>query len=143
MDESYNAIHAAKKAIEIQKRENSEVVGFHSILHHLSELNLSFFNPKGLSDIKALSIHNDYIQRGEHILEDLDKIFKESKAKVETRLIFDITPEDYIQYMIEEEGFDLVILGCKGHHSKLGRIFLGSIPRNVINYVESDILLVR
>ncbi|MFX1260436.1 MAG: universal stress protein [Promethearchaeota archaeon] len=143
MDKSYDAIHAAKKAIEFQKRDNSEVIAFHSVLHHLSELSLNFFNPKGANGDIALTIHKDYIKRGENILEEVEKLFKESNAKVETRLIFDIPPEDYIKNLVEEEGFDLVVLGCKGNHSKLSRLLLGTIPNKVINNVSSDVLVVR
>ncbi len=143
MDQSYDAIHAAKKAIEFQKRDGSEVVGFHSVLHHISELNMNPFYPTGGNGAIALTIHNDYIKQGEDILKELKKLFKESNAKVETRLIFDVPPEDYIKKMVEEEGFDLVILGCKGHHSKLSRVLLGTIPDKVINSVSSDVLVVR
>lgn len=143
IDKSYNATHGTKKAIEFQKRDNCKVVAFHSVLHHLSEINLNPFSQTGTNGEISLSIHNDYIKRGEDILEEVDKLFKESNTKVETRLIFDMTPEDYIKRMVEEEGFDLVILGCKGHHSKLSRALIGTIPNKVINSVSSDVLIVR
>lgn len=143
MDKSDDSMRAAKKAIEFQKRDNSEVVAFHSVLHHFSELNLSPLYPTGANGLMALTIHDDYIKRGEDILEEVDTLFKESNAKVETRLIFDIPPEDYIEKTVEEEDFDLVILGYKGHHSKLNRILLGTVPDKVINKVASDVLVVR
>ncbi|MFW9942395.1 MAG: universal stress protein [Candidatus Thorarchaeota archaeon] len=143
MDKSDDAFHAAKRAIEFQKRDNCKVVAFHSVLHHLSEMNPNPFSPTGVSVGISYTIHNDYIKRGEEILRDLDELFKEANAKVETRLIFDIPPEDYIKKMVEEEDFDLIILGCKGHHSKLSRIFLGTVPIKVINNVSIDVLIVR
>jgi nucleotide-binding universal stress UspA family protein len=143
MDQSYNSIHAAKKAIEYQKRDNSEIIGFHSVLHHLSEVNLNPFYPTGEGGSISLTIHKDYIKKGEDILNELKKLFKESNAKVETRLIFDIPPEDYIKKAVEEEGFDLVILGSKGHHLKLSSIVLGTIPNKVIKNVSCDVLVVR
>ncbi len=45
--------------------------------------------------------------------------------------------------MTEEENFDLVILGCRGKHSKLKRTFLGTIPDKVINNAPCDVLIVR
>jgi nucleotide-binding universal stress UspA family protein len=143
MDKSDDAIHAAKKAIEFQKRDNCKVLAFHSVLHHLSEMNPNPFSSNGASVGLSFTIHNDYIKRGKDILRELDELFKEANANVETRLIFDIPPEDYIKKMVEEEGFDLIILGCKGHHSKLSRIFLGTVPIKVINSVSSDVLIVR
>ncbi|MFX1601062.1 MAG: universal stress protein [Promethearchaeota archaeon] len=143
IDKSYDATHGAKKAIEFQKRDNCKVVAFHSVLHHLSEINLNPFSQTGTSGEISLTIHNDYIKRGEDILEEVNNLFKASNAKVETRLIFDVTPEDYIKRMAEEEGFDLVILGCKGHHSKLSSALIGTIPNKVINNVSCDVLIVR
>jgi nucleotide-binding universal stress UspA family protein len=143
MDKSDDAFHAAKKAIEFQKTENCQVVAFHSVLHHLSEMNPNPFSPTGVSVGISYTIHNDYIKRGEDILSEVDKLFKESNEEVETRLIFDIPPEDYIKKMVDEEDFDLIILGCKGHHSKLSRVFLGTVPIKVINNVSSDVLIVR
>ena len=63
--------------------------------------------------------------------------------KVETRLIYNTMPEDYIKKIVKEEEFDLVILGCKGDHSKLRRTFLGTVPDKVINEAPCDVLIVR
>ncbi len=44
---------------------------------------------------------------------------------------------------IEKEGFDLVVLGCEGYHSKLRRILSDKIPDKVLNKAPADILIVR
>ncbi|MFX1572954.1 MAG: universal stress protein [Promethearchaeota archaeon] len=143
IDDSQDAMDAVKKALEFKKSENSEVIVFHSVIHHISELipNLSFTATSTTS--VSFSVHEDYINLGRKILKTVKKLFADDNQQVETRLIFDISPENYIIKKVEEENFDLVILGCKGKHSKIKRTFLGTIPNRVINNAACDVLIVR
>lgn len=112
-------------------------------MHNLSEFtpSISF---SGASNVSiSYLIREDHINKGKKILEEIQKLFNNEGQKVETRLIFDTPPEDYIKKITEEENFDLVILGCKGKHSKLKRTFLGTIPDKVINNAPCDVLIVR
>lgn len=45
--------------------------------------------------------------------------------------------------MVEEENFDLVVLGDQGQHSKLERIFLGTVAEGIVNNAQCDVLIVR
>jgi nucleotide-binding universal stress UspA family protein len=136
-------MNAAKRALELQKLDGSKVVVFHSVIHHLSEINPSFSLPSSTSGAVSLIIHESYIETGRSILKKVENLFKEANQTVEARLLFDIMPEDYIKKIVEEEKFDLVILGCRGDHSKLKRTFLGTIPDKVINEALCDVLIVR
>jgi nucleotide-binding universal stress UspA family protein len=136
-------MNAAKRALELQKLDGSKVVVFHSVIHHLSEINPSFSLPSSTSGAVSLIIHESYIETGRSILKKVENFFKEANQTVEARLLFDIMPEDYIKKIVEEEKFDLVILGCRGDHSKLKRTFLGTIPDKVINEALCDVLIVR
>lgn len=133
---------AVKKALEYTKSNNCKVIAFHSVIHHLNQFipNFSLSRP---NSIISYEIHEDYINNGKKILEDVENLFIKEGQKVETRLIFDILPEDYIKKITKEENIELVILGCKGKHSKLKRTFIGTIPDKVSNDVGSDVLLVR
>ena len=71
-----------------------------------------------------------------------DSFTKEGLA-VETRLIEDDAPEVYIRRIVEEENFDLVVLGSKGHHSKLKEILLGTVSKNVVRSAPCDVLIVK
>lgn len=143
IDDSESAIRAAKKVIEMEKLNDSKVVAFHSVIHHLSEISPGFGFINGGSGAISLTIHEDYIKDGERILETFKKLFEDNNATIETRLVFDIAPEEYIKKAIEEEHFDLVVLGSKGHHSKLTRAFLGTVPDKVINNDLSDTLIIK
>ena len=75
-------------------------------------------------------------------LSEVKRLFEGSKAAVETRVVSDKEPDDYIRDAVEKEGFDLVILGCTGEHSKIKR-FMGTVPAKVINDAPCDVLIVR
>ena len=143
VNDSQDSIDAVKRAIQFQKVDGSEVVVFHSVIHHLSEVNPSFNFPSTASGTVSYMVHESYIETGKDILKKVEDLFKEANQKVETRLIFDIIPDNYIKKAVEEEKFDLVILGCIGDHSKLKRTFLDTIPDKVLNEAPCDVLVVR
>ncbi|TFG26461.1 MAG: universal stress protein [Promethearchaeota archaeon] len=143
MDNSEDAKRAAKRAMEFAKRDKSKVIAFHSVLHHLSEMNLGFSGIGNAGSAVSLTIHQDYIKAGNELLKATEKMFKEANIEIESRLIYDIAPEDYIEQIVDEENFDLVILGCQGEHSKLERVFLGTVPEKVINSANCDVLIIR
>lgn len=142
VDESEDSMNAVKKALEFTKSNNTKVIVFHSVIHHLNEI-VPNFSLSGPNSIISYEIHEDYINNGKRILADVENVFMKEGQKVETRLIIDVLPEDYIKKITKEEKIELVILGCKGKHSKLKRTFLGTIPDKVSNDVDSDVLLVR
>jgi nucleotide-binding universal stress UspA family protein len=143
VDDSENAVRAANKVIEMQRLHGSKVVAFHSVIHHLSEISPGFGFLNGGSGVISLTLHEESIRDGERVLDTVKKLFEENNAKIETRLVFDIPPEDYIKKTIEEENFDLIVLGSKGHHSKLSRALLGTIPDKVINDTVADVLIIQ
>lgn len=143
IDDSQESMNAVKKAIELGKKDNSEVIVFHSVIHHIAEINPSFSLTPSSGTSMSLLIHEDYINLGEKLLKEVESLSKKNDKKIETRLILDISPEDFIKKAIKEEHFDLVILGFRGKHSKLREVFLGTIPDRVINNANCDVLIVR
>ncbi|MHA1986587.1 MAG: universal stress protein [Promethearchaeota archaeon] len=152
IDNSDDSMRAVEKAIEIQRNENSEIVVFHSVVHHFSEFLSNMETTGGLynttanysdSGLISFQIRKSVIDEGKRLLKEVEEIFDKVGAEVETRLIFDIEPQYYIKKQVKEEEFDLVILGCKGHHSKLRRTFLGTIPEYVINNTDKDVLIIK
>ena len=152
IDNSEDSMRAVEKAIEFQKNEDSEIVVFHSIVHHFSEYlsnmetSLGLYNaPPNYNDSGLISfqIRQSVVDEGKNLMKEVEEIFNKAGVVVETRLIFDIEPQYYIKKQVKEEEFDLVILGCKGHHSKLRRTFLGTIPEYVINNTDKDVLIIK
>ena len=112
--------------IEIQKGYEGNVIAFHSILHRDSG-----------SDYKDMEDH------GKKVFARIEKLFEEANLSIETRLIQDKEPEDYIKDTVESENINLVVLGYSGKHGIIKRRILGSIPTQVMNNVLCDVLIVK
>ena len=80
---------------------------------------------------------------GNDLLENTKKVFDNEQISVEIRLIEDEHPGPYIKKVVEKENFDLIVLGRKGHHSKLREILLGSVATKVLNSASCDVLIVQ
>lgn len=157
MDNSEIAFHAAERvlnlvennSIEETKKEYSKIIVFHSTKHHILPDVMPITVPSAFGASYAVpsvdyrKIEEDYKFHGKKILDKTREIFKKRNIDIETRLITEEKPEDYIERIVEEEDFDLVVLGSKGEHSKLEQIFSGSIVERAINEVHCDILIVR
>ncbi|MEJ2295837.1 MAG: universal stress protein [Candidatus Lokiarchaeota archaeon] len=143
IDDSQDAKDALDKALEISNEDGSEVIVFHSVVRDVTALMPAFSFAGPSNGVISYLIRRDEANQGATLLKDAEKLFADHGKKIETRLIFDISPKDYINKISKEEKFDLVILGCKGKHSKIKRAILGTTPTEVINSAPSDVLIVR
>ena len=147
MDQSENAERAAKTVLGLQQPGVTKIVAFHSIGHHMIPARISLATPIGgsyaLPAVDYSRIRDDYREAGRKILSETEQMFKGANVEIETRLIENFNPEEYIETATKEENFDLVVLGCKGQHSKLEEIFAGSIAEKAKNNAACDVLLVR
>ena len=112
--------------IEIQNDFEGKIIAFHSTLHRKSE--------------------SDAVDNEDHskkVFTQIEKLFEEANLSVETRLIVDQKPEDYIKNVVEKENINLVVLGYSGKHGIIKRRLLGSIPTQVMNSVLCDVLVVK
>ena len=143
VDRSDHAMKAINKAIELYNKNNSEIVVFHSVIHKIAD-----FAPIMTQDIYPggriiYELRNNRENEGQELLDEVKGIFEEAHVPVETRLKYDIGPQYYIERQVENEDFDLVLLGCAGEHSKLKRTFLGTVPEYVLNNASCDVLIVK
>ena len=143
IDDSENSMKAVDKVMTLQKENNSEVVIFHSVLHHISDLRPSFGSNPSPDVSLQYEVDRDRANSAKELLDGVKKKFKDEGLDVETRTIYELGPQYYIEKKVKEEGFDLVVLGCKGEHSKLRRTVLGTIPEYTINHVDVDILIAK
>lgn len=143
MDQSDLAYKAAEKVIELQKLYQCEVVIFHSVCHHSNLYLVPYATPIGPYLALTNDLEADCIRTGQKLLSKMDTIFRNAHLEIETRLILHEDPEYYINRMVAEEGFDLVVIGSKGIHSKLSNLFIGSITTDVIKHAPCDILIIK
>lgn len=169
MDNSDDAFRAAKRVVEIVKESKSKrmdtlddnekkkvkqydlpnIIAFHSTEHQsiLEKIPIrapsSFGSSYLIPSVDYKKIQEEYKLHGKRIIKRTEEIFDKYNIDVETRLIIDEKPEDYIEKVVEDENIDLVVLGSKGEHSKLEQIFSGTIAQKVVNDVPCDVLIVR
>lgn len=143
IDNSEHASKAINKVIDIQKRDNSEVVLFHSIMHKLGDIKPTFAGNAFAAGSFTYEIHEDRVKASQKLMREVEDKFKKAGLTVETRLTYDIGPQYYIEKQVAKEGFDLVVLGCQGEHSKLRRTILGTVPEYVLNHVDTDVLIIK
>ena len=99
--------------------------------------------PNPIPPVISGEIRSAKITKAKKLMKKTKELFKGTIIPVETRVIEDEEPEDYIIRVAEEEGFDLVALGCRGEHSKLKRMIMGTIATKVLNEAPCDVLVVR
>lgn len=118
---------------------------FHSIRHPATILLNTIILPTmyGTHYVRVLESPHKYRKAGEGLLITRQELFNNEELPVETRLITDEAPEEYIENSAKEEGFDLVVIGTKGTHSKLNRILLGSVAQRVIKHAPCDVLIIK
>ena len=118
---------------------------FHSIRHpkNIILYPLVMAAPYGSAYTDDRELQIECEREGKKILRDKKKMFDEAELPVEIRLIKDEDPEDYIERIIKEEEFDLVVIGLKGVHSKLRQMFIGSVAKKVVKHASCDVLVVR
>lgn len=122
---------AVERVITLQKKFGSETIVFHSVTHQLNGKtpNIGYgFNTNAIS----MTLQENDVDLGRTLLADVEELFRRNELYVEARLIYDISPEEYSKKQVEEENFDLVVLG---NH--------GSVANKVINHIQCDVLIVK
>ena len=147
-DGSENSKIAAKRVAKMQKRSGAEVVIFHAEQHYfVPEERPIGFPFLSVSNTIPRNNYIDYREQfekwGTRMLNETEKIFTDEGLKVEKRLVMDLSPSDYAIEVVKKEKFDLVVVGCQGHHSTLRKLFIGSVAEKMVNEVPCDVLIVR
>jgi nucleotide-binding universal stress UspA family protein len=148
-DGSEHSLKAAKKVVELQKLWNAEVEIFYAENHHVPPqvviLPFPFLNQNEyrIPERDYLAMKESFLEWGRKHLADTKKIFDDAGLKVKTTLAREISPEDYAKNAVKENNIDLVVIGAKGHHSKLRQVFMGSVCERIINEVECDTLMIK
>jgi len=169
LDNSDEAVRAAQRIMEIVKdskpkrmdtlkdKEKKDVknidlpniIAFHSTEHQsfLEKIPIMVPSSFGASYLIPATdyrkLQEEYTIHGKKILKKTETVFNKNHIDIETRLVTEEKPEDYIEKAVEKENFDLVVLGSKGEHSKLEQIFSGTVAQKVVDDVPCDVLIVR
>ena len=122
IDGSDDSFRAAKRALEFHKRDSSKVVAFTSLLHKLTYLSPPLITIPA-DNVISFHVQPERVTIAERALSKVKALFEDSNGSIETRVVYDKEPDDYIKEQVQEEGFDLVILGCNAKEvSKWGEL---------------------
>ncbi|MFW9879140.1 MAG: universal stress protein, partial [Candidatus Thorarchaeota archaeon] len=133
VEDSKESIKVIRKAIQLLENRLGMAIVFHSIKTEFDPLILPIigYNSFYLKEFSSYNLKIKERRRAEKLLKNIEAIFSEYSIPVETRLIENKDPKDFIQEVIRNEDVDLIILACKGQHSKLRRIFLETLPQKI------------
>lgn len=145
IDESANSLRAVEKVIELQNHWNCKVIMIHSIKHpnNMALESVTFPSGGGLYYVSELELLYHAKVEGQRLLSRMAEKFYEKKLNVETRVITEEHPNEYIERIVGEEYIDLVVIGTKGVHSKIRNRIIGSIAQKVIKHTPCDVLVIR
>ena len=132
---------AAEKIVEFYKKWKCQVVVFHSLVHQIiHDMMLISSNKFGsYYTLEYVDEEKDVYR----VLRETKEFFEAAGIPVEARLVREYEPEEYIIKCVEDEEFDLVVLGVKGVHSMLKEVNIGSVPQKVMKHICCDLLIVK
>jgi nucleotide-binding universal stress UspA family protein len=118
---------------------------FHSIKPKLDLMGFTLigYNAINSEELAAYDLQTKGKNKAKKLLNRIEDMFSEYNIPVETRLVENKNPEDFIKEIIKREKIELIILSCKGHHSKLRRFFFETLPQKILNFASVDLLVVR
>lgn len=147
IDDSEHAKRTLERARDLQKKYDSELFIFHSIEHKMVPKSISLpripFGPASVYRIPKLDyekLRQEYVKKGQEILGKAKKKFAENDPRVKTKLITDMTPEDYA--VTQSKKFDLILLGKKGDHQIIEKVF-GTVAEKVMHDAECAVMIVK
>ena len=127
----------------------TEVVGFNAVEYSKFSPTRPLMTPYrplttySIAQADYQKMREERYNDGVKILEQTKEIFEELELDLETRLIEGKDSAEYAISQVEEEKFDLLVIGCKVDPGKLERVFLGTTAQKLLNESSCDLMVVR
>jgi nucleotide-binding universal stress UspA family protein len=137
-DGSAHAMRAARAAIEIARKFQSEVVVTH-VLAHVPAIAPYAMTLEAAPDMSELLANAEHEQRA--TLACLESLFRNEQIPVRTRAE-NGSAQGAIARVAEEENVDLIIVGSRGMGS-VQRLLMGSVSDAVVHHAHCPVLVVR
>ncbi len=154
VDASDESTKALRAAANLAKIFHAELHIFHAVAHHIDfpliEVPLlvpfAITSPPGNTVDTAL-LHASYEQAGKEIIADaqdyIERLQIGLESLVQYHLEIEVSPEDYAIDFAKRNKVDLIVLGCRGHHSRVREALLGTVPSKILNKAPCQVLIVR
>lgn len=118
--------------------ENKEV--FHSTLTVLHVVDVNKLTYRMIPDFQMEMIEEASQKAGTEILHSQAELFKNSGMKIEERLETG-APREVICRIVNEENYDLIIIGRQGGKGVIRDVLFGSTANYVLHHVACPVLL--
>ena len=140
VDGSLSCLRAKEVAALIAKKFKSKVKVIHVISHDFMhpELKANYQLPPLVLD----QLEKSYLETGKKIIKIAEELFKEEGIEVQAQLVKHEDPAEKVLRLIEEEAFDLVVMGNRSE-DQAERFSLGSITEKVSMYAKCPVLIVK
>nr|MDO8117154.1 universal stress protein [Candidatus Sigynarchaeota archaeon] len=141
-DGSDHATWALNKAIELARKFNSHVTVYHAIKHNFrtGTVQLPFIpflgrtqDPLALDVETERLVYESYKNLAQRILTEAAKKLEHAGVGHKVELVENSDPVDAAKELVDQLGIDLVIIGARGIHGTLERVFLGSVSSGIVN----------
>ncbi len=154
IDGSKDSDHALEVALELARIHGAKVHVFHSVPHHFElpifyPLDMMARTPVETTSMKfnEAQLQREYENAGRSII-DHAKQFVAGKGlppsmDVEYHLELQVSPVDFAVDFAANNGVDLIVVGCHGHHSRIRRAILGTTAFKIVNESPCQVLVVR
>ena len=140
IDSLESAKKAAIKIMEIQKKNRSKIVIFYIYkIFHYPLLIYPYYTVHSLS-YSLLRAENKV--NGKNKMNLISQIFKKQNLEFELNLIMNLDPISYIIKNIEENRFDLFVIGCN-QKTILKHFIRRKIIKKILNHTNCDIMIIN
>ncbi len=154
IDGSEPSNKALKEAAELAKETGADLHIFHAVAHHFQMPSPLFpVMPQPISmypqqpPTDPLVLQKYYEEAGKVVIAHAKKFLEDLNlsidGKIEFQLELEISPEEYAVDYAKKKQVDLIVVGCKGHHSRTRRVLLGTVASKIVNEAPCQVLVVR
>ena len=143
IDGSDSSLNAAKYAIDLSKKFNSEI-----ILLSIVPSKIHHGDSSGVFGMVSPSYLSDYRKEAEEWFKEFINQVKDNESfDIEKRIITDVITSPFsiaasILNYAEERNVDLIIIGTRGN-SGLKKMLLGSVASDVVTYSYCPVLVIK
>ncbi|HME50713.1 MAG TPA: universal stress protein [Candidatus Lokiarchaeia archaeon] len=150
-DGSKQSIKALETAVRLAERDGSDLFVFHAIRHHYHlpfitiAPTISYMAPYYYYSGDS-QLHESLIAAGSDLLDEAKRRVHEMGLDLHGDLDFhletDLPPAEYAEYFAREMDVDLIVVGCKGHHSRTRSALIGTVAGKLLNDAPCQVLIV-
>jgi nucleotide-binding universal stress UspA family protein len=151
VDASETSDKALKVAAELAKQFDAELHVFHSVPHHYSvpvyPVPILIGTPRPETTREILELQKTFEKAGQEIINQAQHFLEENALFVDGKTDFHLelsaSPEEFATTFAAENGADLIVVGCRGHHSRARRVLMGTVASRIANDAPCQVLVVR